>query len=154
MAWHITTNAIYGAVVNMFAWWLYKMETFSALLALCAGNWPVTGEFPTQRPVTRSFFYLRRKQRLGKQLRRRWLETPPRSLWRHCNGIKVQMILALINVAWIYDTWNGRCVNFSQCNGGGINTVWFSAMSTFLIHPYPFSDYGAVGVPFYGVGKE
>ena len=31
------------------------METFSTLLALCAGNLPVTGEFPTQRPVTRSF---------------------------------------------------------------------------------------------------
>ena len=31
------------------------METFSALLAFCAGNSPVTGEFPTQRPVTRSF---------------------------------------------------------------------------------------------------
>ena len=31
------------------------METFSALLALCAGNPPVTGEFPEQRPVTRSF---------------------------------------------------------------------------------------------------
>ena len=28
------------------------METFSALLALCAGNSPVTGEFPPQRPVT------------------------------------------------------------------------------------------------------
>ena len=31
------------------------METFSALLAFCAGNSPVTGEVPTQRPVTRSF---------------------------------------------------------------------------------------------------
>ena len=31
------------------------METFSALLALCAGNSPVTGEFPTQWPVTQSF---------------------------------------------------------------------------------------------------
>ena len=31
------------------------METFSALLAICAGNSPVPGEFPTQRPVTRSF---------------------------------------------------------------------------------------------------
>ena len=31
------------------------MEVFSALLALCAGNSPVTGEFPSQRPVTRSF---------------------------------------------------------------------------------------------------
>ena len=27
----------------------------SALLALCAGNSPVTGEFPSQRPVTRNF---------------------------------------------------------------------------------------------------
>ena len=31
------------------------METFSALLALSEGNSPVTGEFPAQRPVTRSF---------------------------------------------------------------------------------------------------
>ena len=32
-----------------------KWKFFSALLALCAGNSPVTGEFPSQRPVTRSF---------------------------------------------------------------------------------------------------
>ena len=32
------------------------METFSALLAICAGNSPVSGEFPAQRPVTRSFY--------------------------------------------------------------------------------------------------
>ena len=31
------------------------MEKYSALLALCAGNSLVTGEFPAQRPVTRSF---------------------------------------------------------------------------------------------------
>ena len=31
------------------------MDTFSALLALCAGNSPVNSEFPSQRPVTRSF---------------------------------------------------------------------------------------------------
>ena len=31
------------------------METFSALLAIYAGNSPVIGEFPTQKPVTRSF---------------------------------------------------------------------------------------------------
>ena len=31
------------------------METFSALLALGERNPPVTGEFPSQRPVTRSF---------------------------------------------------------------------------------------------------
>ena len=31
------------------------MEKFSLLLAICAGNSPVPGEFPTVRPVTRSF---------------------------------------------------------------------------------------------------
>ena len=36
-------------------WWRHQTETFSALLALCAGNSPVTGEFPSQRSVTRSF---------------------------------------------------------------------------------------------------
>ena len=31
------------------------METFHMLLALCEWNSPVTGEFPSQRPVTQSF---------------------------------------------------------------------------------------------------
>ena len=31
------------------------MDAFSALLAICAGNSPVPGEFPTQWPVTRNF---------------------------------------------------------------------------------------------------
>ena len=33
---------------NGFSWWRHQMETFSALLALCAGNSSVTGELPTQ----------------------------------------------------------------------------------------------------------
>ena len=62
------------------------METFSALLALCAGNSPVTGEFPAQRPVTRSFdvfFDLLLNTRLSKQSWGWWFETPSRPLWRH-----------------------------------------------------------------------
>ena len=46
------------------------MEIFSELLAICARNYPVTGEFPVQRPVRRSFdvfFNLRLKKRLSKQ---------------------------------------------------------------------------------------
>ena len=49
------------------------METFSALLAICAGNSPVTGEFHTQRPVTRSFdvfFDLHLYKRLSKNNRK------------------------------------------------------------------------------------
>ena len=45
-----------------------NLETLSALLAICAGNSPVTGEFPAQRPVTRIFsvfFDLRPNKRLS-----------------------------------------------------------------------------------------
>ena len=52
------------------AWWRHRMETFSALLAICAGNSPVSGEFPAQRPVTRNFdifFDLRLNKRFSKQ---------------------------------------------------------------------------------------
>ena len=42
-------------VMKYRSWWRHQRETFCALLALCAGNSPVTGEFPSQRPVTRSF---------------------------------------------------------------------------------------------------
>ena len=45
------------------------METFPASLAFCAGNSPVTGEFPAQKPVTRSFdvfFDERLNQQSGK----------------------------------------------------------------------------------------
>ena len=41
--------------VMAWTWWRHQIEIFSALLALCTGNSPVTGEFPSQRPVTRSF---------------------------------------------------------------------------------------------------
>ena len=68
----------------MLSWWRHQMETFSALLAICAGNSPVPGEFPTQRPVTRSFdvsFYLRPNKHSWCW----WFETPSRPLWRHRN---------------------------------------------------------------------
>ena len=77
-------------VHDMASWWRHQMETFSALLAMCAGNSPGTGEFPTQRPVTRSFdvyFDLRPNKRLSKQSWGWWFETLLCSLWRHRNVI-------------------------------------------------------------------
>ena len=67
-----------------------KMETFSALLALGVGNSPVTCEFSSQRPVTRSFdvfFDLRLNKRLSKHLQGWCFETPSHPLWRHSNVI-------------------------------------------------------------------
>ena len=49
----------------------------------------VPGEFPAQRPVTRSFdvfFDLRLNKRLSKQSWGWWFETISRPLWGHCNG--------------------------------------------------------------------
>ena len=70
-------------------WWRHQIETFSALLALCAGNSPTTGGFLSPRPVRRSldvFFGLRLNIGLRKQSRRRWFERPSHPLLRHCNG--------------------------------------------------------------------
>ena len=53
-----------------------------------AVNSTVHGEFPAQRPVTRSFYVfldLRSNKRLSKQWWVLWFETPSCPLWRHCN---------------------------------------------------------------------
>ena len=74
--------------VGSCPWWRHQMEPFSALLVLCSGNSPVPGDFPAQRPVTRSFdvfFDLRLDKRWSKQSWGRIFETPSRSLLRHCN---------------------------------------------------------------------
>ena len=74
------------------------METFSALLAFCAGNSPVPGEFPSQRPVTRSFgvsFDLCLNKRLSKQSWDWWSETPSSSLWRQCNDSTDSSLITL-----------------------------------------------------------
>ena len=60
-------------------WWRHPMDIFSALLVFCAGNSQVTGEFPAERPVTRSFdvfFDLRLNKRLSKQSWGWWFEMP------------------------------------------------------------------------------
>ena len=76
----IVANTISQLII--IAWWRHQMETFSALLAICVG------EFPAQRPVTRSFdvfFDPRPNKRFSKQRRGWWFETQSRSLWRHRN---------------------------------------------------------------------
>ena len=50
--WRVWTN--YREAYKI-SWWRHQMETLSALLAICAGNSPVPGDFPAQRPVTRRF---------------------------------------------------------------------------------------------------
>ena len=78
--------------VHWTSWWRHQMETFFALLAICAGNSPATGEFLRQRPVTRGFdvfFDLRLNKRWGKQWRGWWFQTPSRPIWCHCNVFRM-----------------------------------------------------------------
>ena len=106
---HVTQNIIYaifsshgsskrGSTSYITCIYSLAMMTSSngkkyALLAIYAGKSPVPGEFPVQRPVTRSFdvfFDLRLNKRLSKQWWCWWFVTPSRPLWRHCNGDLVQ----------------------------------------------------------------
>ena len=110
------------------------METFSALLAICAGNLPVTGEFHnTLRPVTRSFdVFLRLNKRSNKQSWGCWFETPSHPLWCHCNafqGIKPPEHHRTIGCSLphrYYDfVWNYDASNLS--NGYRLITTSFSS---------------------------
>ena len=114
--------------------WRHQMETFSALLALCAGNSPVPGEFPSQRPVTRSFdvfFDLRLNKRLSKQSKRWWFKTLSSSLWRHCNDAQLQKLTNILKADPTMKQWyalyfyiliyaiGSACCIYKHMGGGG-----------------------------------
>ena len=61
------------------------METFSALLALCVGNSPVTIEFPSQRPVTQSFDVSPQQASYGVSFMRIFQKTDHIFIAQHCN---------------------------------------------------------------------
>ena len=75
------------------SWWRHQIETFSALLAICAGNSPVPGEFPTQRRSFDVFFDLRPNKRLSKHSLGWWIETLSPPLWRHLNVVGFRLFV-------------------------------------------------------------
>ena len=116
-AWVCSVNSLGWEWVNYFipyfimdvisypwSWWRHQMETLSALLAVCEGNSPVTGEFHAQRPVTRSFdvfFDLCLYKRLSKQSWGWRFKTPSRPLWLHRNVVKKGVSISHQTLAWI-----------------------------------------------------
>ena len=89
MHWYVFSRVaslafgVIGPMMTSSNWNIFRVTGH-----LCAGNSPVTGEFPVERPVTRSFddfFDLCLNKRLSKQSWGWWFETLPRPLWRHCN---------------------------------------------------------------------
>ena len=109
-------------------WWRHQMETIPALLAICAGNSPVSGEFPAQRPVTRSFdvfFDLRPNKRLRKQSCGWWFETLSRPLWRHCN----------VYQHWLLTNYNTRTV-FMILRVSRNLLIWYIMLTMIYIYDH------------------
>ena len=80
-------------VGNHITWWRHQMETFSVLLVLCGihrSRW-----IHSQKPMTRTFDVF-----FGKQLIRRWFETPSRSLWRHYYDMNVLFYHDVDEIFW------------------------------------------------------
>ena len=80
------------------------METFSALLAFCAGNPPVPGEFTSQRPATWSFdifFDLCLNKCLSKQSWGWLFESPSCSLWRHSASYRSRENLDFVSIVTV-----------------------------------------------------
>ena len=93
---------MFGFEVGLYDWdavcldWrlstvLYHSMQPTDIMTSSNGNiFRVTGPFPSQRPMTRSFdvfFDLRLNKRLSKQSWGWWFETPSGSIWRHCNEL-------------------------------------------------------------------
>ena len=78
------------------SWRRHQMDTLSALLAISAGNSPVPGEFPAQRPVTRSFDFF-------SDLRLNWVNNREAGdLKRHRAHYDVTVMLGLENREMAY----------------------------------------------------
>ena len=116
----------------LLTWWRHQMKTFSALLAICAGNSPVTGEFLAQKPVTRSFdvfFDLRLNKPLSKQWWGWGFETLPRPLWRHCNELLPSARDRRVNSLQPSDT---ICRHKSGSTSARVKTCCLTAPSHYL----------------------
>ena len=155
---HLGHPMIYG-----FHWHddVIKWKHFSRS-PLC-GKPLVTGEFPSQRPMKRSFdvfFDLRLNKRLSKQSWSGWFETPSRLLWRHCNEWRVISIakmaferndpafccvwhlFTVIHAAWYNIRWCFSNITSSQSfcswayfvNTDRLNLAWKnSCIRSFLV---------------------
>ena len=96
---------------------------------LC-GEFTSPGEFPTQRPVTRSFdvfFDLRLNKRLSKQPWGWWFETPSWSLRRQCNELIATEWRIYASINYI-DSYNELSVRGKPI----IWSCWRHQIGTFL----------------------
>ena len=107
------------------------METFSALLAICSGNSPASGEIPAQRPVTRRFvvfFDLFLNKRLREQSWGWWFETLSHPLWRHCYVVLGEVSYIYIYI-YIY-IYMGLTWSFLTTRNNMLSKTWWGTTPT------------------------
>ena len=108
-------------------WWRHHMETFSALLAICAGNSPVPCEFHKGQWRGALMFSLVCGWINGWVNNCEWgwwFETLSHPLWRHCNGSHV---IAMVRMTKSSAT-SGRA-----CSGTYYSDFIMSAMASQFI---------------------
>ena len=90
-------------ISTLTTWWRHQMETFSALLDLCAGNSPpVNSPHKGHWRGTLMFSLIcALNKRLSKQSWGWWFETPTRSFGRHCNENTQELVEAKTNPQFI-----------------------------------------------------
>ena len=106
---------------------------------LC-GDFTGPGEFPAQRPVTRSFdvfFDLRLNKRLSKQPWGWWFETPAWSLWRHRNDLENFLKILYHGIPWHDDAKKQKGTSRSGYHGSVPEGLIFSL---FIISLHKRSD--------------
>ena len=121
--------------------WIIMMTSsngnVSALVDLGAGNPRVTGEFPSQRPETRSldvFFDPRLNKRLSKQSRRRGFETTSCSLWRHCDIHKSLWCQNEVNPRCAIEIFSDKIWYLNRCEISGTHRmIHYLSWETILV---------------------
>ena len=98
----ILTSWSLGDVAVFLTWWRHQIETYSALLAICAGNSPVSPVNSPHKGQWRGalmfFFDLRISTRLNKHSWGWWLETPSRPSWRHRNKLVIFKLISRLDI--------------------------------------------------------
>ena len=104
---HSIFNNLYERLC--FPWRRHEMEALSTLLALCEGNPPLTGGFPSQRVSNVGLwciFVAILNKLLNKVLRSWWFETP----W-HSGDITVMDVITYLiyelSLQWRRNEWDG-----------------------------------------------
>ena len=126
------------------------METFSAWLAICVGNSPVTREFPAQKPVTRSFdvfFDLRLNERLNREAG---------DLRRHSGHCDVTVMMKEKTEMWKFVKYHVPGLPIALCRGNSWfdfewNDVEITPVFTWQYmtrHSFPFRNDGMVLDPY------